>query len=131
MALTIVPLESKYLEFVRNLRNDPRVKQGFISQDEISLEAHNEYMSKYASNYFICLLDTEPVGYFGIIDGDIRIATLPEKMNSGVAKFMVDYIVEKFPAAIAKVKVSNTASRNLFEKCGFTVEYLIYARSKG
>lgn len=127
MSLSIVPLESKYFEFVRELRNDPRVKVGFISQEEISVQAHIEYMKKFASSYYICLRDNKAVGYFGIIDNDIRLATSPEEMNSGVAKFMVNYIMASFPSAYAKVKFSNVASRKLFEKCGFTVEYLIYS----
>ncbi len=130
MSLSIVPLESKYFEFVRELRNDPRVKVGFISQEEISVQAHIEYMNEFASSYYICLRDNKAVGYFGIIDNDIRLATLPDEMNTGVGKFMVDFIVANYPGAFAKVKFSNVASRKLFEKCGFTVEYFIYTRKQ-
>lgn len=129
MSLSIVPLESKFFEFVRTLRNDPRVREGFISQEEITPDDHAAYISLQQSNYFVCLRGARPVGYFGVIDDDIRIATSPEEMQTGVASYMVSYISEHFPHAIAKVKVKNFASQRLFEKSGYIPTFVIYTKS--
>ena len=43
--------EPKYWEFIRNLRNDPRVKKGFVKQKRISAKAHRKYMEKYNDRY--------------------------------------------------------------------------------
>ena len=130
MSLSIVPLESRFYEFVRNLRNSPTVREGFITQEEITPESHAAYMTLHQSNYFVCLRGSKPVGFFGVIDDDIRIATSPEEMRTGVAHFMVRYISEFFPHAVAKVKVENSPSQRLFEKSGYKPAFVIYTKSK-
>jgi RimJ/RimL family protein N-acetyltransferase len=128
MSLSIVPLDSKFFEFVRNLRNDPRVREGFISQGEVTPDDHAAYMKLNHANYFVCLRGSKPVGYFGVINDDIRIATSPEEMQTGVASYMVSYISEHFPHAVAKVKIKNSASQKLFEKSGYKPSFIIYTK---
>ena len=115
----------EYWEFIRDLRNDHRVKAGFVQQGHISEDEHYVYMQSYAANYYICLDKSIPVGYIGIISSDIRVATHPEHQEKGVAKFMVNEIMTMHPNAAAKVKVENEASLKLFESCGFAKKYFI------
>ena len=44
----------RYWEFIRKLRNDPRVKKGFVKQRRISRKAHAKYMEKYNDCYYVC-----------------------------------------------------------------------------
>ena len=66
-----------------------------------------------------------PIGYTGIIDDDIRVATHPGHQGRGVGKFMINEIMKINPQAFAKVKLENEASVKLFESCGFKKKYYI------
>jgi len=114
-----------YWEFIRNLRNMDGVRQGFIQQDIISREDHEEYMKKNSHFFWICVDNNEPMGYTGVIEGDIRVATHPDYQGKGVASFMIDEIMKTNPNAFAKVKLNNKASLKLFESCGFKKKYYI------
>ena len=119
--------ENKYefFEFIRKLRNNREVNKGFVERDEISLVSHLEYMKKYGKNYFICLKNKTPVGYVGVIEGDIRVAVSPEFQGSGAGTFMIKKIIEKNPNSFAKIKVENNKSISLFKKCNFKIKYYI------
>ena len=114
-----------YWEFIRNLRNMDGVRQGFIQQEIISQEAHEEYMKKNSNFFWICLDKGLAIGYTGIIDDDIRVATHPSHQGRGVGKFMINEIMKINPNAFAKVKLENEASVKLFESCGFKKMYYI------
>ena len=114
-----------YWEFIRNLRNLEGVREGFIQQDFIEPEQHQEYMKNYSDYFYICLYNNEPVGYIGIIDDDIRVATHPNFQGKGIGSFMVKEICKMHPTAVAKVKINNDASLNLFKKCGFKIKYYL------
>jgi GNAT superfamily N-acetyltransferase len=114
-----------YWEFIRNLRNLDGVREGFIEQDIISSEDHQEYMLKYSDCFYICLVDETPAGYVGIIEGDIRVATHPNFQSQGVGKFMINNIMNLNPAACAKIKIDNQASLRLFKSCGFKKKYYL------
>lgn len=122
---TFVNNEEKYWDFILNLRNDPRVKHGFIKQDHIQKTEHYSFMNLHGANFYICLDCESPVGYIGVINQDIRVATHPDHQGKGVAKFMVNELMKKKPTAIAKVKVNNQASLRLFESCGFKKRYFL------
>lgn len=128
MNLRMVPLQFEHYEFVRTVRNDERVKRGFIVQDDVSREKHLDYMSKKGENYFVCLRGLIPVGYIGVVDNDIRVATAPDEVKSGVGEYMVTFIAENYPDALAKVKIENIASQKLFEKCGYKLTFVVYSR---
>ena len=127
--LKLVKCSKEYWEFVRQLRNDERIQGGFIEQVQISPEQQISYMSLHESNYFVCLSYNEPVGYVGVIEGDIRICTSPKFQQQGIASFMLSEIMKLFPDAHGKVKINNSASRNLFKKLGFEETFIIYTRS--
>jgi RimJ/RimL family protein N-acetyltransferase len=121
----LVKNEKKYWEFIRNLRTMKGVAEGFIAQRDITPKQQEKYMLKYNDCFYICLNEHEPVGYVGIIDDDIRVATHPSYQGKGVGTYMINEIINLNPTAIAKVKVDNQASLKLFESCGFKRKYYI------
>tara|TARA_A100001515_G_scaffold77288_1_gene61380 strand:- start:14630 stop:15013 length:384 start_codon:yes stop_codon:yes gene_type:complete len=127
--MELVLNESKYWDFIRELRNTKGVKEGFINQSHITPEMHNDFMKKWGENFYICIIDTKPAGYVGVIDNDIRVATHPYFQGVGVGTFMINEIMKLFPDAFAKVKLENEASIRLFKKCGFKEKYYILEKS--
>lgn len=125
MNLKLVNCEEKYWEFVRILRTDPENVSGFIQTSDITSEQQKKYMSKYNKNYMICLLNNDPVGFIGEIDGDIRVCTSNLHKQKGIGKFMVLEFIKKFPNVFAKIKIDNLQSLKLFETCGFKKKYYI------
>ena len=123
--MQLVKNNEQYWEFIRNVRNHPDVKIGFVFQNHITKQQQKEYMSKYGKCFYICLIDQEPAGYVGVIDNDIRVATHPDFQGKGVGRFMINKLMEIHPKAFAKVKIENEASLKLFEKCGFKKKFYI------
>ena len=82
-------------------------------------------MDKCANMFYICLYDKKPAGYIGCIDNDIRVAVHPKFQGKGIGSFMLNELMKIKPNAAAKVKLENTASLRLFEKCGFKKKYYI------
>ena len=123
--MKLVENEPQYYEFVRQLRNNEVVKKGFVQQKEITLIQHQDFMKKYACNYYICLVNGTPAGFVGQIHEDIRVATHPDFQGQNIGTFMISELMKKFPSSVAKVKVDNEASLRLFEKCGFKKTYYI------
>ena len=114
-----------YWEFIRQLRNMEGIRQGFIEQNIISKDDHEQYMKKNSNFFWICIDNDVPMGYIGIIDLDIRVATHPNHQKKGVASFMVNEIMKITPDAVAKVKINNEASLKLFQSCGFKKKYYL------
>ena len=123
--MQFVENERKYWEFIRQLRNDERVKEGFISQEEVSIVSHEKYMSENEDKFYLCLIENEPAGYVGVIENDIRVATHPNYQKRGVGLFMINEVTKKHPNAVAKIKMKNQASIRLFEKAGFKKKYYL------
>jgi len=128
MVKRLVKCTSEYWEFVRLLRNDDRVQDGFIERSDITEEQQKKYMETNSMFYRICLLDTRPVGYIGVIDDDIRICTHPKYQKMGIGKFMLSEILKEFPSAYGKVKIDNEASKNLFKSLGFKESFIIFTK---
>ena len=119
--MVIVECTKEYWEFVRKLRMDARVIDGFLETKPITEEEQIKYMISNAQNYRICLFDGRPAGYVGVIDDDIRVCTHPDFFGMGVGKFMIKSAMAIWPTAYAKVKLGNIASDKLFLSCGFEV----------
>ena len=103
MTLKLIPNESKYWEFIRLLRADKRVQEGFIQvTSQISKREQEIYMEKYNENYYICLSDNIPCGFIGEIDGDIRVCTSPDYQGKGVGSFMISEITKLRPNIYAQ-----------------------------
>jgi len=123
--MELIKNSPKHWEFIRNLRNMTGVRQGFIEQNLIDEIQHATYMLKYNNNFWICVDNDEPMGYIGVIDNDIRVATHPNFQGQGIGSFMINEIMKLHPDAFAKVKLDNEASLRLFEKCGFKKRYYL------
>lgn len=130
MDLSITLCTEQYWEYVRLLRTNPRVSSGFISNSEITKEQQVQYMKVHGCNHRIVLLKNDPVGYFGVIDGDIRVCIHPDFQNVGVGKFAINECMKIWPNAYAKIKKENINSIKLFESCGFNLKYLIFEKEK-
>ena len=126
--MKLVQNNPQYWEFIRNLRNHPDVKSGFIQQSEITKEEHENHMVSFGLFYYVCLVEDQPAGYVGAIDSDIRVATHPNFQGKGVGKFMINQLMEMNSDTFAKVKLENKASLKLFEACGFKKKYYILER---
>lgn len=119
MKFKLVKNSSEFYEFIRELRVHPKNIKGFLEQVEITPEQQKKYMEKYSSNYYICLENETPVGWVGEVDSDIRVCTHPDHKNKGIAKFMINELVQIKPESEAKVLLDNVASINLFKSCDF------------
>ena len=120
--MELVKCEEQYWEFVRILRMDGRVIDGFIETIPITKEQQENYMNSNSQYYRIALVNGKPAGYVGVIKEDIRVCTHPDFQGMGVGKFMIDECVKIWPTAYAKVKHGNTASDKLFLACGFEMQ---------
>jgi len=127
--MKLVENEPQYYEFIRQLRNNKVVKNGFIQQKHIDHFTHQNHMRKHGSSYYICLINKIPAGYVGQLNDDIRVATHPDSQGKGVGTFMINELMKMFPSSIAKVKIDNHASIKLFEKCGFEKKNYILEQS--
>lgn len=134
MIMVIVECTKEYWEFVRILRMDTKVIDGFLQTQPITKEQQIKYMKDNSLHYRIALLDGKPAGYVGVIEDDIRVCTHPDFFGMGVGKFMITSAMAIWPTAYAKVKHSNIASNKLFLSCGFEVsgrdEHFIYYKFK-
>jgi RimJ/RimL family protein N-acetyltransferase len=130
MNLKLVKNNPDFYEFIRELRFHDENISGFLNQTKISKEDQINYMEKYGDLYYVALFDEKPVGFVGVIDDDIRVATHPNFKKKGVGKFMITEIMNIFPNAFAKIKNDNLASTKLFESCGFEIKYLIMKKCK-
>lgn len=128
MHMELVKCTEKYWEFIRLLRNDDRVLNGFIESINITSDMQINYMNKYSECYRVALINETPVGYVGVIDDDIRVCTHPDYQGKGIGKFMINKCMEIWPEAFAKVKLDNLASIKLFESCGFTKKFYILTK---
>lgn len=126
--MKLVKCTQEYWEFVRELRTNPKVVEGFIQNIEITPEQQKQYMKKYSDCYRIALLKGQPVGFVGVIEDDIRVCTHPEFQGNGIGKFMINECMKVWPTAFAKVKINNEASLKLFEACGFTKKFYILTK---
>jgi RimJ/RimL family protein N-acetyltransferase len=120
--MILVDCSNQYWEFIRELRNDPKVLDGFINTSHITEEQQFKYMEMNHADYKVCLFDGEPCGYIGVINQDIRICTHPKFQRKGVGLFMLNEMAKIHPEAIGKVKTFNYKSRALFEAAGYSID---------
>jgi GNAT superfamily N-acetyltransferase len=123
--MLIVACEEKYWDFILELRNNNKIKLGFISQEEIKKAEHHNFMKINNENYYICLYENTPAGFVGIVNNDIRFAVDERFQKKGIGNFLISFIKDKYPNAQAKVKVENQSSLKCFEKNSFKIKYYI------
>jgi RimJ/RimL family protein N-acetyltransferase len=117
--MELVECAEQYWEFVRKLRMDGRVIDGFLETTPITEQQQIKYMTDNSQYYRIALVNGQPAGYVGVLNDDIRVCTHPDFWGMGVGKFMIKSAMAIWPTAYAKVKHGNTASDKLFVACGF------------
>ena len=123
----LVDNDQIYWEFIRHLRNNADVKKGFIEQIHIDKDEHLAFMRKHSKGYKVALnAFGAPIGFVGMVNGDIRIAVSPTMQGKGVGKFMLEKFLAEHSGTIrAKVKVENKKSLALFESLGFKKKFYI------
>lgn len=119
--MKLVDNKKEYWFFIRKLRYHPDNINGFVDSTVPTDEEQINYMSKNNHNYQICIDSDIPVGFIGDVDGDIRLAVLPEYKGKGLGKFMLKEYVKTHPNVTAKVKHDNNISLKTFLSCGFVV----------
>ena len=124
VALRMIPNEETYYRYIFYLRTHPLLRLGFINQQEITLEEHNNFMQKHEKNYYVCLYNGYPCGFVGVVDEDVRVCTDPAVQKKGVGQFMLKELKKLYPNAVAKIKKTNTASIALFKKSDFNFELI-------
>jgi len=122
--LQLVQNEELYYQYIYYLRIHPLTKEGFMNQDEISIEDHNKFMDKHKEDYYICLCNGTPCGFVGSVDNDVRVCTDPSFQKKGIASFMLEKLRFMYPTATAQIKFDNLASIALFEKSDFKFELI-------
>ena len=77
--------EKKYWNFIRELRNDSRVQDGFIDKlPKITKEQQDRYMEWNNDNFYVCIEGDSPVGYIRNLGGDIGVCTHPDHWGRGI-----------------------------------------------
>ena len=130
MTLILTKNKKKYWEFIRALRSNKSVENGFINKAQISKKEQEIYMNKYNDNYYVCLNEQIPCGYIGEINGDIRLCTSPEFQGQGVGTFMIKEFTKIKKNIFAKIKVENISSIKAFEKAGYETKYFLLEPKK-
>ena len=130
MTLILTKNKKKYWEFIRALRSNKSVENGFIDKAQISKKEQEIYMNKYNDNYYVCLNEQIPCGYIGEINGDIRLCTSPEFHGQGVGTFMIKEFTKIKKNIFAKIKVENISSIKAFEKAGYEKKYFLLEPKK-
>jgi RimJ/RimL family protein N-acetyltransferase len=122
--MELVECTSEYWEFVRLLRTHPNNQQFFLTQIEITTEQQIEFMKSNSYRYKICLLDSLPVGYIGIIkENEITYCVHPEHQGKGIGTFMVSEFTKIYDTLTAFVLPKNIGSSKVFEKLGFQKQF--------
>ena len=125
----VVPNAAQYHEFIRQLRNDPRVAHGFLVEGSITREQQAQYMLKYGDRYVVALLGECPVGYAGVVENDLRVCVHPEFQGRGIGEILVRSVLAAFPSACVRVKWGNSASMALFSKIGYRPAVVLMTKS--
>lgn len=132
--MQLVKCTEEFWEFVRLLRINEKVIDGFIENSLITSEMQISYMKKNSDFYRIAIYNGEPAGFVGVINEDIRICTHPNFQGKGVGKFMIKECVKLWPKSFAKIKTGNYKSERLFLSVGFEIfkqdQYFKYLRIK-
>jgi len=112
--MDLVAITEEYYEFVRLLRNS---QPGFLTPNvNITPAQQVKYMNKNHTNYNICLLYGEPVGYIGVLENDIRFCTHPDAQSKGIGTFMLEEIIKIHPNATGRILKDNLPSQKAFNK---------------
>lgn len=137
LAIEMRPLTAEYLEFVRTLRNDYRIRRWLNTQDEISFGQQQRWYKRYVEDadwrIFVALQkpSKQPIGYGHIKcdDDSIELGCVvkPEMWNQGYGTAIVQWLVGYSKGHLGidsiwlEVHADNDAAIRLYKHCGFKV----------
>ena len=93
-----------------------------MNSAEIDFNSHVKFMMKHASTYRVAVdSDDHVLGFIGHVDGDLRLATRPDRCREGIALFMYKNFLVEYPFVTVRVKRDNHPSLKFFERVGWKV----------
>lgn len=139
--MKLLPLKKEYIEFVRKVRNDPRVNKYLFTDSHISKEEQEKWYKKQQRDkknlVFIAFADV-PVGYCQVknIDYvnrscDLGFSIAPQYQNRGygtiLVKELIKYVTEKLNLhhLYLELFADNEKAIRLYERCGFRNEGIL------
>ena len=131
LQVQVVDNSPEHYEFIRLLRNDPRVAEGFLESASITAQQQSRYMNRFAHCYMVALVNGRPAGYGGVVDGDLRVCVHPDYQGQGIGGVIVARLLDRFPGAQVRIKWGNEASFRLFAKFGYEPYVVLLAPSPG
>jgi RimJ/RimL family protein N-acetyltransferase len=118
--MELVDCTPEYWEFVRIIRTHPNNQKSFLTQADITSAQQIDFMEKNHHKYKICLFNSIPVGYIGIIkENEITYCVHPSYQSKGIGTFMVNEFIKMYDFLTAYVLPENIGSNKVFEKLGF------------
>lgn len=131
------PCLPEYWEFVRLLRNNPNVQDGFIESANISFEQQQAFMEKNSKWYTIAAQGGEPKGYIGLIGPsrtEITMCVDPIHQGLGIGTELMQFAHDNIKGAWAKVLLTNRASLKAVGRvftCTCCVgEFMVFAKNE-
>ena len=139
--MKLLPLKKECIEFVRRVRNDPRVNKYLFTDAHISKEEqekwYREQLRDKKNLVFIAFAD-ETVGYCQVKNIDyanrtceVGFCIAPEYQNKGygtiLVKELIKYATEKLNMhrLYLEVFADNEKAIRLYERCGFRNEGIL------
>tara|TARA_B110000285_G_scaffold183464_1_gene207658 strand:+ start:120 stop:563 length:444 start_codon:yes stop_codon:yes gene_type:complete len=132
--MELVNCNKKYWEFVRSMRTHNKNQPSFLQTINITPKEQEIFMANNSYKYKICLLDEEPVGYIGLLDGfkentlcgsgEITYCVDPNHTGKGIATFMTMEVINAGSDDIwGECKQENIATQIVLKKCGFIIDF--------
>ena len=132
--MKLVNCDKKYWEFVRLMRTHELNQPSFLQKINITKKEQEIFMANNSFKYKICLLNEEPVGYIGLLDGfkentfcgsgEITYCVDPNHTGKGIATFMTMEIINAGSNNIwGACKKENIATQIVLKRCGFEIDF--------
>jgi len=107
-------------EILRQIRNDKSFIVGFVNHKQITKKEQKKYIDKYGEFYYICYEEEIPVGFIGVVNNDLRLATIPTMQRQGIGRFMVTEIKNLDLKFSVKIRKGNRRSQKFFSNLNIT-----------
>jgi diamine N-acetyltransferase len=141
MELKLLPLKREYLEFVREVRNDPEVNKYLFTNVNISREEQARWYRRQVrdkrNRVFIALAD-EAIGYCQVKNIDrvnrsceLGFCIIPRHQGKGYGMALVKQLISyaksklKMHRLYLEIFADNEKAIKLYENCGFSKEGIL------
>jgi diamine N-acetyltransferase len=138
MALRIAAIKAKDLEFLRRVRNDPRINEFLFNNANISKQEQRDWYKRYLkddSTLIFVAHDAVPVGYCQVTNIDnknhsceLGFCIAPEFQGKRYGKALVMKTVKYTKSKLhmhrvyVEVLADNFRALRLYKECGFNFE---------